>query len=172
MLRNRAPLRFSSIVFTLGVVGSSPAVSQEGPLKVHPKGLNSVVAVAVFEAYRRLGDPVCREVFSEFRDDSGRPLQERLDAIGETAGSYLGWLRFVDGGVGGRCERDEVVAFTSPGSPVVRFCGDRFTRAVTKRGVGFLASIVIHEELHSLGLGENPPTSEEITRRVQARCGP
>ena len=28
----------------------------------------------------------------------------------------------------------------------------------------------IHEMLHTLGLGENPPSSTEITRRVQAAC--
>jgi len=30
---------------------------------------------------------------------------------------------------------------------------------------------MIHEALHTLGLGENPPTSAEITERVLARCG-
>jgi hypothetical protein len=32
-------------------------------------------------------------------------------------------------------------------------------------------ALVIHEMLHSLGLGENPPPSDEITARVRARCG-
>jgi hypothetical protein len=31
-------------------------------------------------------------------------------------------------------------------------------------------AMVIHEILHTLGLGENPPTSIEITRRVEFRC--
>lgn len=31
--------------------------------------------------------------------------------------------------------------------------------------------VIIHEMLHSLGLGENPPTSDEITKRVVQRCG-
>ena len=31
--------------------------------------------------------------------------------------------------------------------------------------------ILIHETLHTLGLGENPPSSREITSRVLARCG-
>ena len=31
-------------------------------------------------------------------------------------------------------------------------------------------AIVIHEVLHTLGLGENPPSSTEITARVLARC--
>jgi hypothetical protein len=31
-------------------------------------------------------------------------------------------------------------------------------------------AIVIHEALHTLGLGENPPSSAEITARVLASC--
>ena len=37
---------------------------------------------------------------------------------------------------------------------------------------GIAANVVIHEMLHTLGLEENPPTSEEITRQVVKRCGP
>jgi hypothetical protein len=33
------------------------------------------------------------------------------------------------------------------------------------------AALIIHEELHSLGLGEDPPTSKEITAKVIERCG-
>jgi hypothetical protein len=33
------------------------------------------------------------------------------------------------------------------------------------------ANRAIHEMLHTLGLGENPPTTSEITRRVEMRCG-
>ena len=38
------------------------------------------------------------------------------------------------------------------------------------RNLGLVEAVLIHEELHSLGLGENPPTSEEITTRVLAGC--
>jgi hypothetical protein len=31
--------------------------------------------------------------------------------------------------------------------------------------------LVIHELLHTLGLGENPPSSVDITRVVTSRCG-
>ena len=31
-------------------------------------------------------------------------------------------------------------------------------------------AMVIHEMLHTLGLGENPPTTFEITDRVLSRC--
>jgi hypothetical protein len=30
---------------------------------------------------------------------------------------------------------------------------------------------VIHEMLHTLGLGQDPPTPSEITRRVRRLCG-
>ena len=30
---------------------------------------------------------------------------------------------------------------------------------------------MIHEFLHTLGLGENPPTSQAITEQVEFRCG-
>jgi hypothetical protein len=32
------------------------------------------------------------------------------------------------------------------------------------------ASLVIREVLHTLGLHENPPSTAEITQRVEARC--
>jgi hypothetical protein len=138
---------------------------------LHPRGLNAIVGMAVIEAHRRLGDPRCQQIFSDFKDASGRILIAKLEGIGQTGQSYLGWIWFVDGGSEGRCRESDVNAFTSPGSQVVRFCGDRFTRAIIRRGIGFLATMVIHEELHSLGLGEDPPSSTEITRRVEFRCG-
>jgi len=33
-------------------------------------------------------------------------------------------------------------------------------------------AFLIHEELHSLGLGENPPSPKAITGRVLAKCLP
>jgi hypothetical protein len=33
-----------------------------------------------------------------------------------------------------------------------------------------MRAVIIHEMLHSLGLGENPPSSKEITLRVMQRC--
>ena len=32
------------------------------------------------------------------------------------------------------------------------------------------AYLIIHESLHALGLGEDPPSSSEITHRVERRC--
>ena len=42
---------------------------------------------AVVGARRRLEQPACRGLFSEYSDASGRTLQENLDALGETGGS-------------------------------------------------------------------------------------
>ena len=145
--------------------------AEDANVPVHPRGGNAFVKMAVFEAHRRLATEPCREIFGDFRDASGRLLQERLDAIGQTGQSYLGWLRFSNAERRGPCDRAEVLAFTTPGSQVVSFCGEKIQRAIRRRGLGLVAVTIIHEELHSLGLGEDPPSSGEITRRVEARCG-
>jgi hypothetical protein len=36
---------------------------------------------------------------------------------------------------------------------------------------GIRENTLIHEMLHSLGLGENPPSSGEINGQVMRRCG-
>jgi hypothetical protein len=62
------------------------------------------------------------------------------------------------------------LAFTEVGSQVIRVCGgqfrDRFLRQRSNTEI-----IIIHEFLHTLGLGENPPSSQAITRQVALRCG-
>ena len=138
---------------------------------LHPHRLDPVVTAAVREAHRRMETPECRELFRDFRDAGGRTAQENLDSIGVTGQSYLGWLWFVDGSGQIRCRDARVVAFTVPGSRVVYFCGDRFRHQLERRGLGALAVTILHEELHTLGVGEDPPSSLEITRRVEVRCG-
>jgi hypothetical protein len=48
-------------------------------------------------------------------------------------------------------------------------CGRRFAEVSLSRPV-YGDAVFIHEMLHALGLGENPPTSSVITRQVIARC--
>jgi len=151
-------------------MASSPDRLSAIPI-LHPFGLNAIVRMAVVEAHRRLGEPQCRLIFSDFGDASGQPLQQRLESIGQSGQSYLGWIWFVDSEDDNRCKQPDVLAFTIPGSRVVYYCGDRFGRVLARRGVGPLATSIIHEELHSLGLGENPPSAQEISRRVETRCG-
>jgi hypothetical protein len=59
-----------------------------------------------------------------------------------------------------------VVAFTQPGSLAVRVCP-----LVARQDPDTVELIVLHEMLHSLGLQENPPTSQQITQQVRRRCG-
>ena len=67
----------------------------------------------------------------------------------------------------GRCRRPVAAAFTVRGSGVVFVCGRNFAR----QGPRLQENALIHEMLHSLGLGENPPSSKQISRQVEKRCG-
>jgi hypothetical protein len=133
-------------------------------------GLNRLVSRAVQDARARLAESSCSLVFSDFRDSYGRTLQENLDALGQSGPSYLEWLNFYDGSGRSRCEDRGTLASTSPGSRVVYVCSPQFAEK-QHRDPGLAAALIIHEELHSLGLWENPPSSQAITARVVARCG-
>ena len=58
---------------------------------------------------------------------------------------------------------------TQPGSRAIVVCGARFVRQMSLDSV-HAEVILIHEALHSLGLGENPPSSDSITERIRERC--
>jgi hypothetical protein len=133
------------------------------------RGLDLTVGSVIQSARRRLETAPCQRIFSDFTDPSGRPLQARLDELGESGASYLERLFFYNGRAEGPCAQDSILAVTVPGSRVVFVCG-RFVDRIKKYGKSE-AIIVIHEELHSLGLTENPPSSVDITRQVSARCG-
>jgi hypothetical protein len=122
---------------------------------------------AVMRARRRLEQPECKRLFSEFKDASEQTLQANLEALGQTAASYLGLILFADGSARESCSAGLAYAFTAPGSRVVFVCGPQFMRASPT----LAEEVVIHEALHSLGLGENPPSAREITAQVRERCG-
>ncbi len=125
---------------------------------------------ALEEASRKLSDPRCVGVFSEFSGQDGRPLARALSAQGISGAEYLSRLVFLDGAATKPCASDRILAWTTPGSRGVFLCGWRFAREA-RRDPGLGSIILIHEEFHSLGLGENPPSSAEITARISARCG-
>jgi hypothetical protein len=129
----------------------------------------AAIGRAVQGAMRRLENAACRQIFTDFRDTSGAPLQHRLDAEGVSAPAYLGRLVFTDGFGHRSCRGGDALALTSPGSRVVYVCGPRFQKAQA-RSAEAAERVVLHEALHTLGLGENPPHSLEITRQVEARC--
>jgi hypothetical protein len=137
--------------------------------QVPPGPGQRALLAAVMGARRRLEQPECQRLFSEFSDASGRPLQDALDALGQTGSGYLGLVVFADASARPHCNAGGSFAFTTPGSRVVYVCGAQLKDAVDQN-LAKAEAVVIHEMLHSLGLGENPPTSSEITARVSARC--
>jgi hypothetical protein len=133
-------------------------------------GLEVAVARAIQSASDKLSTQACQEVFSDFRDAAGRTLKSNLSTVGHTGQSYLGLMLFYDGKGMSRCQERSVFASTSPGSRVIYVCSAQFMEKL-RRDPALAATLVIHEELHSLGLAENPPDSREITAQVIARCG-
>jgi hypothetical protein len=129
------------------------------------------VARAIEGAARHLESRRCSDLLTYFRDADGRTLAEVLSAEGVTARGHLRRLLFYSGEEQPRCQGGSpVVAWTVPGSRVVFVCPTGFRKGYDADPFR-LEAVILHEMLHSLGLGENPPTSEEITSRVMAVCG-
>ena len=125
---------------------------------------------AVDGAAARLSRPRCQDVLSDFTDQSGRNLWTLLLATGRSPAEAFAALRFVDSHAAPQCSVGTTLAFTQTGSPVIHVCAGPFMkRSMRNRMTAEI--IVIHEFLHTLGLGENPPTSEAITAQVALRCG-
>jgi hypothetical protein len=126
------------------------------------------VGRALEGAARRLDHRECQVLLDEFNDVSGRPLRASLEESGVSAPAYLGRVFFYDAPQR-ICETSNL-ALTTPGSRAIFVCSSRVVREMA-RNSRHVEAILIHEMLHSLGLGENPPSSDYITGRVQARCG-
>jgi len=153
-----------------GGLGLPMGAPNPGPVRIQDRFTAAAVRGALEGAGRRLRHPGCQAVFAEFADAHGRSLEQNLLATGETVGTYIeNQMLFYDGQEKGRCQRPSVMAYTEPGSRVVLVCGRAFQSAYW--GNARLAeAVLIHETLHSLGLGENPPSSGEITARVLKKC--
>ena len=128
------------------------------------------VRLAVEGAATRLGRPGCQDIFDDFTDASGQRLSTTLAASRRSSAAAFSLLWFYDDRNAPQCRSGVTVAFTQPGSRLIRVCGrqfkNRFRRYRTNTEI-----LMIHEFLHTLGLGENPPSSEAITRQVEVRCG-
>jgi hypothetical protein len=127
------------------------------------------VKYALGEAASLLARPSCAQVFDDFRDPDGWPLSRALDASGKTPKQRLSELYFAEADLA-RCSADgRMVAYTAPGSRVIWICGQRFAESFAASVHGG-AVLLIHELLHTAGLGENPPSSGAITAAVAQRC--
>ncbi len=130
----------------------------------------SVLETARGQAAEKLESPGCRLVLADFRDSSGRTLAERLARTGLSAPDFLSRLEFRDGRNEDVCHRRHLDACTVVGGSTVWTCpGGSLSPGGDNLRSG--ANTLIHEMLHALGLGENPPLPLEITRRVRERCG-
>ena len=123
-------------------------------------------------ALKRLESEECRKVFTDFRDAEGRSLQQNLEEWGASPAEYIGLIPFVDGSSHHLCRKTKVAMVANPGVRRVFVCKTFADVALKQPRVA--ESMLIHEILHTLGLGESPqpgaPTSLEITQRVEARC--
>jgi hypothetical protein len=146
--------------------GADPSVL----LGFRDSDIRFAVAGAIEGAAARLSRRSCQAVLSDFSDESGRNLSARLLASGRSPADAFGALRSVDDHRAPQCRAGTILAFTQPGSSIIHVCGREFTkRSMRNRMTAEI--ILIHEFLHTLGLGENPPTSQAITERVALRCG-
>jgi hypothetical protein len=163
------------LAFSLGALegrgtdfdAAAAAQARVGIANAYTRG---AVLDALRGARRRLGEPRCERLLGEFTDAQGRPLSEQLAAREQSSGPYLDQVFFRDGQATPQCVKSpSTLAYTSAGSRVVFVCGTRFAKHRDKDPKS-AEIVLIHEALHTLGLGENPPTSSEITARVRASC--
>ena len=151
----------------------SPASHPQQTTRLVTAAMNDATARFALEraakaAAERLERPGCQKVLSDFRDVSGHTIQERLDALGDTPRQYLARLTFRDA-FDHRCQDSITLAFTYLESHDVFVCGTQFWQAYQKRPA-YVEALIIHEMMHTLGLGENPPSSLEIHAQVLKRC--
>jgi hypothetical protein len=151
--------------------GAADTTPEAAPFRVRVPHNEVAQAVkrALAGADRLLGEPACQQVLTDFRDASARTLKEVLDGNEVSARAYLRWIVFSDGR-GLKACGNGTLAVTEPGSRVVFICPTAFAGAASAHPEEAEAAL-IHEMLHTLGLGENPPSSRDITARVRARCG-
>jgi hypothetical protein len=120
---------------------------------------------AVYLALARLARPSCAAIFEDFLLPDGRTLRSELNRREIGPQELVKSLLFVDGDRATACRNGRSVLITTPGSPLIRVCP-----GFAQLGSRLAVSLIIHESLHALGLGENPPSSRDITNRVERRC--
>ena len=146
---------------------AATSVNAATPLK-----LNGWDAAAVERArkgaVRKLESAECQKVFTDFADAKGRSLRQNLEEWGASPTEYVDLIPFLDGSSQPLCRKTKTALVANPGVRRVYVCQAFADLQLHQPGIA--ESMVIHEILHTLGLGENPPTSIEITQRVESRC--
>lgn len=169
----RRALACGSLALCLvGGPGAHTGAADRGPAARMPVGRPALddkvpeLRWARVRARERLGRPECQAVLADFESVNGGRLDLVLRASGRTAQEQLDLLVLQSGLGRPLCDHGASLAFTQVRSPVVSICLRRFTLLRPPEQ----DAVLIHEMLHSLGLGENPPESVAITERVLRRC--
>lgn len=166
---SRSALLAALVVPLLVVSPRASSAEGRGPL-VEPR-LGPLVHRTVERAAERFAEPGCATLLTDFTDSrTGADLSSTLAASGRKTSNLFASLRFVDADHMVQCRNRRTWAWVPVGGDVVFVCRSRFTDLVRK-DERLAGNVLVHEALHTLGLGENPPSSEEITRRVVRRCG-
>src|SRR5262245_4622886 len=160
-----------TVIWILGVVVVGPTEADAQAFYAFvDSGTRFAVRGAVEGAAARLSRPSCQAVLADFADESGGNLLTPLVASGRSPADAFATLQFVDHDTAPQCATGKTLAFTQTGSQLIHVCGREFAKR-SRRNRKTAEIIVIHEFLHTLGLGENPPTSQAITAQVTLRCG-
>lgn len=155
--------------YTPGPEAARGASRPDDLVRIAQRATADTVRQALEGAAQRLESERCRGLLHEFEDSARRPLQEALDLTGYTPAGYLRQILFYDGSRNPLCGTGRVLAVAHPGSRAVQVCPEAI-RFRYRKDPRYVEAILIHEALHTLGLGENPPSSFEITKRVMRRC--
>src|SRR5262249_2363419 len=100
--RKGSPMRtFTALLMASVFLFSAAGHAQDDPALrtgwIHNPATRFAIERATRGAMDRLDKPECRQVLSEFRDSSGRTIEESLDALGETPRGYLARITFHEG---------------------------------------------------------------------------
>lgn len=149
--------------------GSTELTSPPGRVHLSNGRHRLHLRLVVDRAAKRLAKPACAAVINEFKNTSGEPLGARLEIWGGDPAAAFASQFYRDGEFHQTCARRPVLAFTTPGNPNIYVCSERFFQA-SLADPWYAEIVLIHEFLHTLGLGENPPTSRAITEAVRRHC--
>ncbi len=158
----------AGVVFAI-LIATTPQAAPRNRIYIRDPYVRDAVGQALRSAAESLKAPRCQTLLTEFSDQRGRALTGRLVDLGMSLAEYVDAIIVEDGERYSRCRDEGVLAFTAVGSRVVHVCGPPFARAA-HRDTQEVKAVLVHELLHSLGLGENPPSPRQITYRVKQLC--
>ncbi len=162
---------FTSVASAEESGGVSPVGLSAAPVSFFiDRRLPAEFRPSVEEARRRLSDSRCADVLTDFEDVGGRRLDLKVADLHHTAAAYLSYGPLLRRPADAECGFKSTLAWTNTGSRAVHVCSNQFL-AQQRWNVGYTANTLIHEMLHTLGLGETPPDPRVITTRVADRCG-